>query len=65
MLAPGAHLWTDGESHDYQCVISVLHVYAYRQEHMSLQRRQEGASNCVEHHFSQVEQPMSKLGIHF
>ncbi len=32
---------------------------------MSRQRRREGASNCVEHHFSQVDQPMSKFGMHF
>ncbi len=33
---------------------------------MSRRRRREGASNCVEHHFSQVQtQAMSLFGMHF
>ncbi len=32
---------------------------------MNRRRLREGAHNCVEHHFSQVDQPMFKFGMHF
>ncbi len=34
----------------------------YMQERMSRRRRREGVCNCVEHHVSQADQPMSKYG---
>ncbi len=37
----------------------------YIEHCMSCRRRREGLCNCVEHHFSQVDQPMSKFGMHF